>query len=294
MRRLRFKDKIKGMSRKKKVIIIICLFLLAAAVAVAVNRCNAPDAEGFAEEEIVSAEVMDIRKTVNSKGEVTSSLEEKVTPHTSYKFEKMAVEKGEEVKEGQPILFYANGGSMSAPYNCVVKNWNLPDKNGKLSNDHYVELAGTDVLRMELSVAEDKIMLVKKGQPATVTIKAADSSYKGEVVFISDMGEYSDGVSTFKVDVLFNNDGSLKLGMNGRAKIVLGQVKNVIGVPVDAIYDDGEASYVTRVKDDGSREDVEVTTGFANSKYIEVKDGLKEGDMIAIPIEEELEEEYYY
>ena len=39
MRRFRFKDKIKGMSRKKKVIIIICLVLLAAAVAAVFLRC---------------------------------------------------------------------------------------------------------------------------------------------------------------------------------------------------------------------------------------------------------------
>ena len=293
MKKPKRKEKIKGMSRKKKALLLLLCLLLIAGIAFAVHRHSAQPAEEGTMMETAAAEVMDISKKVSSKGEIKSALDEKITPHASYKLEKIAIQKGEEVKEGDTILFYTNGTSMTAPYNCVVKDWSLPDRNKVLSNDHYVEIESTDVLKMELSVSEDKIMLVKKGQPARITVKAADKTYDGEVTFISDIGEYMDGTSELQVDVLFDNDGSLKLGMNGKARIVLGQVKDVIGVPVDAVYDDGEASYVTVLKEDGTQKDVKVTTGFENSKYIEIKSGLKEGDQIVVPTDDSENEEYF-
>lgn len=294
MKKPKLKEKIKGMPRKKKVLLLLLCLLLIAGIVFAVHRHNAQPAEEDNMMETATAEVMDISKKVSAKGEIKSALDEKLTPHASYKLEKTAVQKGEEVKEGEAILFYTNGTSMTAPYNCVVKDWRLPDTNKVLNNDHYVEIESTDVLKMEMSVPEDKIMLVKKGQPAKINVPAADATYDGEVVFISDIGEYMDGVSEFQVDVLFDNDESLKLGMNGKAWVILGQVRNVIGVPVDAVYDDGEACYVTVLKEDGTQKDVKVTTGLENSKNIEIKSGLKEGDQIIVPTDDSEEEEYYY
>ncbi len=170
---------------------------------------------------------------------------------------------------------------MTAPYDCVVKTWSLPDPKKTLTNDHYVELIGTKVLKIELSVNEDEVLLVQKGDPATVSVKATDTTYDGEVAFVSDIGEYSGGTSDFSVQVLFNNDGKLKLGMNGKAKIVLDEAKNVIGVPVDAVFDDGENSYVT-VQNGDKTKDVKVETGIKNKKYVEIKSGLKEGDEVVI------------
>ena len=170
---------------------------------------------------------------------------------------------------------------MTAPYDCVVKTWSLPDPKKTLTNDHYVELIGTKVLKIELSVNEDEVLLVQKGNPATVRVDATDTTYDGEVAFVSDIGEYSGGTSDFSVQVLFNNDGKLKLGMNGKAKIVLDEAKNVIGVPVDAVFDDGENSYVT-VQNGDKTKDVKVETGIKNKKYVEIKSGLKEGDEVVI------------
>ena len=60
---------------------------------------------------------------------------------------------GDALDEGDTILTYTNGYKMTAPYDCVVESWYLPDVGDQLTTSHYVTIAGTDVMQMELSVS---------------------------------------------------------------------------------------------------------------------------------------------
>ena len=296
MKKFGFKEKIKVMSKKKKIILLLCLAAVIALIIVVAHSCSGSEDEDLGEEEVMTAtaETMTITKKISSNGEIISALEEKKTPHATYKLEKINVTEGQGVKEGSAILTYTNGQVMAAPYDCVVLNWNLPDLKQTLTNDHSVTIAGTDVLMMELEVNEDEVFLIKRGNPATIKVKSVDRKYKGEVSYISDIGDYSEGMSTFKVRVTFDNDGALKLGMNGKARITLAKAENVIAVPVDAVYEDGETNYVTVLKGD-EPEEVEVETGLQNDEFIEIKSGLKEGDVVQyMSYEDEWEEEEFY
>lgn len=296
------KIQIKEMSKKKKILLAIGLAALIAIIVLLVRSCGAQDSEGEYEDEAsmmmtATAERMDIYKRETSTGEIKSALEEKKTPHAQYVLEKINVQQGQEVKEGSAILTYTNGQIMEAPYDCVVLEWDLPDLKQKITNDHYVKIAGSHVLMMELSVSENKILEVKKGNPATIKVNATGKKYKGVVSYISDIGEYSDGDSSFTVRVNFDNDGDLKLGMNGKASITLAKAENVIAVPVDAVIENEGTSYVTLQKSDDPAdvEEVEVKTGISDDNNIEIKSGLKEGDVVQYVSseEEDWEDEEY-
>lgn len=284
MKKIRFKSMFKNMSKKKKIITALILAAVIVAVVFLIHSCGSRSDEETAEEEVLSAvaEKMTITQNISSKGEIKSALEEKKTPHAGYTLEKINVTEGQAVKEGKAILTYTNGQTMTAPYDCVVLEWDLPDPKQTVSNDDYVKIAGTKVMLIEVSVGEDEVFLIKKGSPATIKVDATDSKYKGEVSFVSDVGEYEEGMSQFKVKVLFNNDGNLKLGMNGKAKITLAKAENVIGVPVDAVSEDGESSSVTVRNGDNPEDtkDVEVETGISDGEFVEIKSGLKEGDVV--------------
>ena len=285
---------IKAMPKKKKILLIVGLIVLIAIVAVIIAsnvRSNKAE-ETEITPETATAEVMTIRKTASSKGEIKSALDEKIIPHASYVLEKVNVSEGEAVKEGGTILYYTNGTKMTAPYDCVVKSFDLPDLKKKLTNDNYVEIAGTKVLMMELSVSEDDVLLLKKGAPAVITVEATGTKYNGEVSFVSDIGDYSGGTSEFKTDVLFNNDGNIKLGMNGKARIILATADNAVCVPVDAVSTDGDKSYVQvqKGKSTDNIKDVEVETGIKNKNYIEIKKGLKEGETVIVSYGDEMDD----
>lgn len=283
---------------KKTKYIIIAAAVLALIVFVIIRSCGAQsgtDEEMEMPEETATVERMTIENKISSKGEVVSSLEENLTPHTGWKLKETKAVKGEAIKEGDTILVYTNGSVMKAPYGLVVKEWNLPNKGGTFTDESSITVAGTDVLKMDISVGEDKILDVRNGSPAVVKIKATGGKYRGNVSFVSDVGEYSGGLSEFTVSVTFDNDGKAKLGMNGRAVISLDKAENVLAVPADAVYSDGDTSYVTIKKGDKTK-DVEVETGLSNDEYTEIRSGLKEGDEVIVvsSYEDEWDEEIYY
>lgn len=219
-----------------------------------------------------------ITKTLSAEGEIKPATEENITPHTGWKVKEVLVQAGQAAAEGDVLLTYTNGKNLTAPYDCVVEKMKLPETKEAVTNDHYLRLGSTDTLLMELSVKENELPLVKIGQKAKIKVSATDKSYDGRVTFISDLGSYKDSGSSFAVSVTFPNDGSLKLGMSGHAKIVLAKAKDVVVVPLDAVQykdDNNEEAFVTVIKEDGTTEDVDVVTGISNKKFIEIKKGLK-------------------
>ncbi len=233
---------------------------------------------------------MTIENTLESDGEIESSLEENVLPHTSYYLSKINVEEGEAVEKGDVILTYTNGYTMKAPYNCVVKSWSLPDEEEQLTSDHYVTLAGTDVLQMEIELSDSEVLDLSVGDSAKVKVEALDKEYEAEVTYVSEAGEYSSGSSTFTAKVSFDNDGSIKLGMSGTATVTLEKAEDVLAVPEGAVSTKGGVSYVT-VKSDSGTSQVEVETGITNGSYTEIKSGLSEGDQVVVQVSEDSSED---
>jgi RND family efflux transporter MFP subunit len=75
---------------------------------------------------------------------------------------------------------------------------------------------------------------------------------------------------------------TLKEGLSVNVTIVLDESKDIIIVPVRAISTEGGISYVTVMKDDDTTEKRTVKTGINDWQYIEVTEGLTEGEKIVI------------
>jgi HlyD family secretion protein len=74
----------------------------------------------------------------------------------------------------------------------------------------------------------------------------------------------------------------LKPGMTARVEIMVSELDNVLSVPVEAIvrYDDNDRVAVK--KSDGGIEWREVTLGQSNDRFVEVKRGIKSGEIVVI------------
>jgi multidrug efflux pump subunit AcrA (membrane-fusion protein) len=267
-------------SRKGKWIIagLVILVILAVVFFLFQKKNQMPDRS---ELQTAQATVMTIEKSITSDGEIVSSLEEDAAPHTSYYLEEICVEEGQALSEGDTILTYTNGDAMEAPYNCVVESWNLPDAEEQLTDDHYVKIAGTDVMQMEIEVSEEDVSQIGLGDEAVITVDAVNKTYTGTVDYISEVGSYSGGSSTFLVKVSFDSDKKIKLGMSGSVSIVLDRAENVVAVPAGAVTAGREGSMVM-VVDGEEQNPVSVETGISNDSFIEIKSGIEEGTTVAV------------
>ena len=153
---------------------------------------------------------------VSTTSEVKSSLTENIELHATYYLEESYVKTNQKVKSEENILKYTNGKYLAAPYDCVITNINIPNKEEQCTNEHYIEISSINTLQVQFRVDETKIDSIKIGQEATIEIGAYEGKIlQGYVTKISNTA--SNG--RFTVTVEFENDGEILLGMTANITI---------------------------------------------------------------------------
>ncbi len=143
-------------------------------------------------------------------------------------------------------------------------------------------------LKMTMNIDELDISKVSVGQDVTITADAIkNETFTGKVTKINMAGTTTNGVTTYPVEVQLEYAEGLLPGMNVSTEIVVNKAENVVAVPVGAVVR-GDMVLVktgSTSTDDPSipkgYEYVSVVTGISNDSYVEIKDGIKDGDEIA-------------
>jgi RND family efflux transporter MFP subunit len=145
-------------------------------------------------------------------------------------------------------------------------------------------IVNTDPLRVRLKVPEKVAGWIAVEQPVSVTVEA----YPGRT-FTGTISRMSPSVDTqtrtLELEALLKNeDGVLKPGFFARATIASGQVESVLTVPHDAVrYVFGV--YKVYTVDGKTLKEQEIKLGERNGQEVEVVEGLKDRQQIAVPLE---------
>ncbi|MGL4570683.1 MAG: efflux RND transporter periplasmic adaptor subunit [Clostridium sp.] len=138
-------------------------------------------------------------------------------------------------------------------------------------------------LQFSLTVDEMDIVNLKKNQIVNIEINAfPDKVFKGKIKSIPNFGTTVNGVTTYSVIVIFDNEiKGLKSGMTGTSTITTDKKDNILYVPIDAINqnDNGDTYIIVP----STEKEQFVTTGIHNDDSIEIIEGLSEGDEVRLP-----------
>lgn len=139
-------------------------------------------------------------------------------------------------------------------------------------------------------VHESMINRVKEGLPVEITIDAIpDRIYTGKVKKVSHVPDseqrwMNPNLKVYITEVSLNGrHEELKPGMSAQIRIICDELKNVLLVPLQAITTEGDNS-ICFVMASSVPEKRVITTGDYNDKFMEIKDGLKEGEKIVLNI----------
>ncbi|MBI5261700.1 MAG: efflux RND transporter periplasmic adaptor subunit [Bradyrhizobium sp.] len=126
-------------------------------------------------------------------------------------------------------------------------------------------------------VNEEDIPRVQIGQKALLRTDAfANQPLSGHVKQITPAG---DPVSkTFRVRIGLPDDTPLRVGMSVEANIITREKRDVVLVPANAVVNNG----VFVIENDRARIR-KISTGIRGSGFVEVLDGVREGDVVASP-----------
>jgi RND family efflux transporter MFP subunit len=145
---------------------------------------------------------------------------------------------------------------------------------------HVATVVRVDPLRLELTVPEQSVSLIKAGLPVSVTVDAyPGESFEARVRFVSPSLRADQRALTVEA-VAANADGRLKPGMFGTARIHQPAGAPALLVPADAVETIAGTSRVYVVKKDHVEERI-VTTGETVGDLVEITSGIANGDSVA-------------
>jgi HlyD family secretion protein len=172
---------------------------------------------------------------------------------------------------------------ITAPFDGIALSSNF--RQGEFASGSAISIINnTFVVKSDIN--ETDIIKIKVGQEVDITLDAyPDQHFSGKVSDISPVSKNTSGIITFEVTVKPDDsaNSSLLYGISANLTITIFKTENVLLVPIQAVYEENGKQYVDMPSpqpQDKTIKKVEVTTGASDYDNIEIKSGLKEGDVI--------------
>ncbi|MGG4041965.1 efflux RND transporter periplasmic adaptor subunit [Bacillus smithii] len=221
---------------------------------------------------------------VSGSGTVQPVTSTDVKAASNTEVDEVLVSKGEKVKEGQELATFTDGSDITAPADGTVTSIGVSDGDRVSKGQVIAHITNYDDLQTTVQIDELDIPKVKVGQTASIKVNAfPDTTYTGKVTAVANEGTVSNGVSTFDVTVHMNKPTNVKVGMTTEVSILVQSKDNALYVPIEAVHSINNEKYVVVEKGDGSVARQTVKTGISNEDYVEITNGLTEGEVVQLP-----------
>ncbi len=170
----------------------------------------------------------------------------------------------------------------SAPRDGVVLERNAVEGMRAQPGDVLFRVADTSVVWAMIDVAERDLGSLAVGQPVTVRARSfAGREFSGTITVIYPQVNRETRTARVRIE-LKNPDLALLPDMYVDAKIDIGSQQPVLAVPESAVLDTGSRQAVFVEKGEGRFEPREVKPGRRGEGYVEIREGLAEGDPVVL------------
>lgn len=140
-------------------------------------------------------------------------------------------------------------------------------------------------MQVKMTVHETKVERLRVGMPAIV--KISDREFQGQIISIANQPEPASWMNANLkeyatiVKILGEADG-LKPAMTAEVEVLVADLPDVLTVPVSCVVEQGGKFNVWVVTGPNRFERRTLVLGMTNDRVFEVKDGVKEGDVVLL------------
>lgn len=226
--------------------------------------------------------VKTVRVAENTK--VSDSTKLFTLTNTSYSanYDVLLCQRSEKEETLLALLTIYRDGAVLAPFDGTISSVEYSADSGDSTTQTDLVTVYPDLtMSVSISVDEDDILSLEVGQEADITVSSVgEDTYTGIVTEI-DKSSASSGAYTAVV-TLDKAEGMLA-GMTADVEVKIEGVENAVLIPIEALHQTSTGAYVYTTYDEETQEYggmVDVVTGLSNSKYVEIRSGLSEGDTV--------------
>ena len=168
---------------------------------------------------------------------------------------------------------------IKADFNGVVTKVSVVEGATTAPGTELFTLQNTDKVDVNVNISKYDYDKVKEGQSADITV--AGKTYEGEVTSVSHVATQNEkGASLISADIQIKNpDEDIFLGVDAKVTIHAEEADDVVVLPSEVVNIGKEGSFCY-VLENGIITRKDITTGISSDEYVEVLDGIKEGDEV--------------
>lgn len=211
--------------------------------------------------------------------------------------------------------------TVTAPIGGLVTAVNNSNGDSVQSGKSILTIEDMSSIKIKVSVDELDIKKIKAGQTAQIKFDAIeDKTYEGSVETISQTGNTSNNVTTYDVVVSVKSPAGIMLGMNANVTIQVESKENALVIPAEALIESNGQKFVRVQSSDSTSSEnagqstnstsqnsanssqnqssgksssvqntsgsrlVTVKTGLETENYIEITEGLSEGETVLVTL----------
>ena len=168
---------------------------------------------------------------------------------------------------------------IKADFNGVITKVSVVEGATTALGTELFTLQNTDKINVNVNVSKYDYDKLKEGQSADITL--AGKTYEGEVTSISHVATQNEkGASLISADVRIKNpDDDIFLGVDAKVTIHAEEADDVVVLPSEVVNigKDGSFCYII---ENGVITRRDIITGISSDDYVEVTEGIKEGDEV--------------
>lgn len=168
---------------------------------------------------------------------------------------------------------------IKADFNGVITKVSVVEGATTALGTEFFTLQNTDKVDVNVNVSKYDYDKVKEGQSAEITL--AGKTYEGEVTNISHIATQNEkGASLISADVRIKNpDEDIFFGVDAKVTIHAEEADDVVVLPAEVV-NIGKTGSFCYVIENGVITKKDITTGISSDEYVEVLDGIQEGDEV--------------
>lgn len=182
------------------------------------------------------------------------------------------------------IVIYANdqGGGRGFSSQSGVK---IEEGATVRESQTILRLPDLSNMQVKMTVHESKVERLKVGMPANV--KISDREFQGKIISIANQPEpgswMSANLKEYATIVKIDGEAEgLKPAMTAEVEVLIADLTDVLTVPVSCVVEQGGKFNAWVVNGPGKFERRPLTVGLTNDRVFEIKDGLKDGDVVLL------------
>lgn len=176
-----------------------------------------------------------------------------------------------------------------APFDCTVLTrpvsvgQAVSGSGGFNSGTEVLTIANLNEMIINAHINQADVTRLRVGQEVGIEVEAVSGlRLKGEIERIAPQATIRNSIKGFATRIVLKNlDPRVRPGMTANLTIPVASAKNVVSVPLAALFTEMGERYVL-VKNGAGFERRPVAIGVADFFYVEIQQGLKAGEMVAL------------